>query len=83
MPKPACENSKDPDMFWSYEPLVINIALAVCAKCEVKAQCLEQGLKHEPDGIWGGTTPEQRQVLRRKNKIALQRIRGTTPAAVK
>jgi len=38
-------------------------ARAVCDSCEVKAECLDAGL-HEPVGMWGGTTPKERQRIR-------------------
>lgn len=38
-------------------------AKAVCARCPVEPECLEAGLA-ERDGIWGGTTPEERAVVR-------------------
>jgi WhiB family transcriptional regulator, redox-sensing transcriptional regulator len=40
-------------------------AKAVCARCPVAAQCLAWAvLTGEPAGIWGGTTPEERRLLR-------------------
>jgi WhiB family redox-sensing transcriptional regulator len=42
-------------------------AMAVCATCPVRAECLEQALRdHERDGIWGGTTPEERRRIARR-----------------
>ena len=42
-------------------------ALAVCATCPVRAQCLEQALRDgERDGIWGGATPEERRRIARR-----------------
>ncbi|MBK5308318.1 MAG: WhiB family transcriptional regulator [Frankiaceae bacterium] len=41
-------------------------ALALCAQCPVRGQCLQNALDHEdPWGIWGGTTEEQRAVMLR------------------
>lgn len=39
-------------------------ARRVCAKCPVKAECLQYGLG-ELTGIWGGTTDKERRVIRR------------------
>lgn len=39
-------------------------ALAVCARCPVRAECLAANLD-AVDGIVGGTTPKQRRRLRR------------------
>ncbi len=41
-------------------------AKALCAKCPVRKACLEHAMAvHEPYGVWGGTTPEERADLRR------------------
>ncbi len=50
------------------------LAKAICAGCVVKDACLEFGL-HQPDGIWGGTTPGERRRIRRRRR------RGRTDAA--
>ena len=43
-------------------------ALAVCDRCEVRSDCLDQALfRREPTGIWGGTTErDRRRILRRR-----------------
>ena len=42
-------------------------ALAICATCPVREQCLEQALRdREQYGVWGGTTPEQRRRIARR-----------------
>ncbi|HYZ53175.1 MAG TPA: WhiB family transcriptional regulator [Streptosporangiaceae bacterium] len=42
-------------------------AKAVCAGCPVARECLDWALRMgEAAGIWGGTTPEERRVLRRQ-----------------
>jgi WhiB family redox-sensing transcriptional regulator len=41
-------------------------AKAICADCGVQSDCLTWALRAgEPDGVWGGTTPEERRLLRR------------------
>jgi hypothetical protein len=36
-------------------------AVAICRKCPSQAPCLKWAMDHkEPDGIWGGTTPQER-----------------------
>lgn len=60
----------DPDLFFPIGyagPLAAQAAAAkaICANCPVTAQCLDWALRAgEPDGIWGGTTPEERRYLR-------------------
>ena len=38
-------------------------ARRICRSCTVRAECLEANL-HQPDGIYGDTTPKQRRALR-------------------
>lgn len=41
-------------------------AQAACDRCTIVAACLHWAMiNHEPYGVWGGTTPKQRQQLRR------------------
>ena len=43
----------------------IEDAKAICRRCPVVAQCLAAALEHGEDaGIWGGTTPEERRMMR-------------------
>ena len=67
----AChEPGIDPELFFPVGesgPAIAQIAAAkaVCAHCEVSALCLDWALiAGEASGIWGGTTPEERRVLR-------------------
>ncbi|TYK43060.1 WhiB family transcriptional regulator [Actinomadura decatromicini] len=44
-------------------------AKAVCAGCPVQQECRREAVeRREPVGIWGGTTPQQRAALRRKQR---------------
>lgn len=54
----------DPDLFFPERGSSQREAKAVCAGCEVRAECLAEGL-HETVGIWGGTSERERRVLRR------------------
>jgi WhiB family transcriptional regulator, redox-sensing transcriptional regulator len=50
------------------------LAKRICARCPVRAQCLEHALSGADTwggiatGIWGGTTPQQRDQLRQQRK---------------
>jgi WhiB family transcriptional regulator, redox-sensing transcriptional regulator len=62
----------DPDLFFpiGYSAELLQEqqreAKAICANCPVASDCLAWALRvGEPDGIWGGTTPEERRHLRR------------------
>jgi WhiB family redox-sensing transcriptional regulator len=67
----ACSDV-DPDLFFPVGvtgPAVSQIAAAkeVCAGCPVAAECLEFAISTNQEyGIWGGTSEEERRVLRRK-----------------
>jgi WhiB family transcriptional regulator, redox-sensing transcriptional regulator len=66
----ACRNA-DPDLFFpvaggTVASRQVAKAQKICASCPVKKQCLEFAMRtHEPAGIWGGTTPEDRIRARR------------------
>jgi len=48
-------------------------ALAMCAVCPVREECLDHALQvPEKYGIWGGTSERQRRVLRRQLGISGQ-----------
>ena len=44
-------------------------AKAICDTCPVINECLEFALQIKEDyGIWGGTTPEERKLIRRRRQ---------------
>jgi len=59
--------SADPELFFPPSLRVrrqIAEAKAVCARCQVRTQCLSYALAAGPlRGIWGGTTDEERRRL--------------------
>lgn len=55
-----------PDLF--FEPASVADAKAVCADCPIRLQCLEFAIKHNEDGVWGGTTQAERQDIRKALK---------------
>jgi WhiB family redox-sensing transcriptional regulator len=77
----------DPDLFFPISPggpgeEQIAVAKAICAECGVRRECLEFALTHEPVyGIWGGTTPEDRQRDRRRKRRAAAAAAGRAAAA--
>lgn len=60
-----------PDVDWFPESFTFKPkeACAICARCRVRSACLDAALDLRPfddfDGVWGGTTPGQREHLRR------------------
>jgi WhiB family redox-sensing transcriptional regulator len=70
----ACSGVDDPELFFPMvygQASVLQIAQAkeVCRRCIARDECLAYALRvGEPDGIWGGATPEERRYLRRPQK---------------
>lgn len=64
----------DPDLFFPISSagraiIQITKAKAICARCPVRHQCLEFARANEPlYGIWGGTTLEERERVRRREQ---------------
>lgn len=66
--------SADPDLFF---PIATGTAAAakqiskaqrICAGCQVRQECLDFAMRTgEMNGIWGGTTPEERIRVRRRH----------------
>ncbi|MBV8161442.1 MAG: WhiB family transcriptional regulator [Acidimicrobiia bacterium] len=64
--KSAACRGVDTETFYPATPAEEAEALAVCATCPVRAQCLDHAIHNrEMYGIWGGATPEQRRRMRR------------------
>lgn len=47
-------------------------ALKYCRRCPALRKCLSYALTHAVDGVWGGTTPEQRDELRARHHLEAQ-----------
>jgi WhiB family transcriptional regulator, redox-sensing transcriptional regulator len=71
----------DPEMFFPVgDPEavleVVEQAKAVCRICPVREACLQYALEtKQVDGIWGGTTEDERRRLRRA-WVAARRLRA-------
>ena len=66
----ACRD-EDTNIFFPLNDDAAGPALAICAQCPVRAQCLEWALAtRQDDGIWGGLTENERRVVRRKRRAA-------------
>jgi WhiB family redox-sensing transcriptional regulator len=84
MSRGACRQA-DPDLFFPVAigtaPAArqIEAAKAVCGPCTVRASCLSYALEAKPEGIWGGTTPDERRAARRRppRHQASKQFRGT------
>lgn len=57
----------DPNLFFPEQGCPaeqVDKALAVCAVCPARRECLEHALEYGERGIWGGTTGRQRKEMR-------------------
>jgi WhiB family transcriptional regulator, redox-sensing transcriptional regulator len=67
----ACRQA-DPELFFPVSTAQgparrqAEAAKAICAQCPVRAMCLTYALEVMPEGIWGGTTSEERRSARRR-----------------
>lgn len=70
----ACaDHDVDPAWFFAAQGDSVSrtAALEVCARCEVRVECLEQVGLYERFGVWGGTTEKERRTIRRSRRIVL------------
>jgi WhiB family redox-sensing transcriptional regulator len=65
----ACRDA-DPDLFFPLGTSGASVpqieeAKQICQTCPVCRPCLRWALDHADDGVWGGTTEEERRMHRR------------------
>ena len=76
----ACRDT-DPDLFFpvgTTGPALDQIASAkaVCRQCDAQTACLEFAIiTNQDSGVWGGTSEEERRVLRRQHVARLKAAR--------
>lgn len=46
-------------------------AKRVCGSCAIQAECFEWALRHESYGIWGGSTDQERRLVRKQRNIVV------------
>ena len=62
----------DPELFFPIAAVTgpaarqAEAAKAVCGRCAVRKNCLSFALEAMPEGIWGGTTLDERRAARRR-----------------
>jgi len=84
----ACATA-DPELFFPISPggasaRQITQAQRICAACQVRLQCLEFALRgNEMEGIWGGTTPQERVGARRQELARRRRERRRQTATAR
>jgi WhiB family redox-sensing transcriptional regulator len=77
----ACRG-EDPELFFpigstgrDYDKQVED-AKAVCSGCPVRIECLDWAYRTRADGIYGGTTEQERQAVRRRHNRKHQHTRS-------
>ena len=63
----ACRDHPDPDAFYSTDDdQQAELIAGYCERCPVRTECLVDALdRGDTEGIWGGTTPDQRRDITR------------------
>lgn len=73
-----CKDVSD-DIFHSTRVAAEEKAKEFCYDCDVQPQCLTYALSRSDEpGIWGGTTEEERRVIRRQRRYAQVAIKHST-----
>lgn len=67
LPDAACKGTSNPDAFYSFNPRELEQARNICRRCPAIRDCLAWALTHTEEGIWAGTTEEQRKELRARH----------------
>jgi WhiB family redox-sensing transcriptional regulator len=75
----ACRD-EDPELFFPVSVLGPGLdqadrAKAVCGRCLVRRRCLAYAMGTRQAGIWGGTTDNERRVLRARERGHAARAR--------
>jgi WhiB family redox-sensing transcriptional regulator len=84
MSRGACRQM-DPELFFPIATVArqAEAAKALCGRCAVRADCLSYALEIMPEGIWGGTTQDERRAGRRPSGLRVGgRSRGMGNAAM-
>lgn len=65
--------SVPPHLFFPERGESTKDAKAICARCQVRVECLEFAIENcEKFGIWGGTSEKERRVIRRNRARAAE-----------
>ena len=73
---------EDPELFFPVgtgDPAKVQIAAAkkICAQCPVVEPCLTWALDNGQTGVWGGTSDEERQSIRRRQRATERQQRAS------
>jgi WhiB family redox-sensing transcriptional regulator len=74
----ACKD-EDPELFfpvprggkWAHEYIAqVEVALSVCGRCPVSAECLLFAMETNAEGVWGNSTEDERKALKAEESAA-------------
>lgn len=80
----ACRG-QDPNLFFSEADLKVQQAKRICARCPVRTECLDEGLRAEDSsryGIYGGLTPAERTELERDGGPGEHAVAAADPVSM-
>jgi len=66
---------KDPELWFPPDARTEERNAYLCAGCPYRAGCLEYALAVNEQGVWGGTSHEQRQTIREQLGITAEPVR--------
>lgn len=74
---------QNPDIWWDDDKRIQQLAVNGCGTCPLKTQCGEWAVTaNEREGVWGGMTPGDRALLRRRSTDARRRAQYAQKKAV-
>ncbi len=82
----ACRGA-EPELFFPISATTasasaVERAKLVCASCPVRSACLSYALDHRQEqGIWGGTTEDERRLVRRRMAASERRANAALTSA--
>lgn len=72
LPGALCKG-QDPRLWFPSQGGSHERAKAVCQVCPARADCLDWAMQtNERNGVWGGTSPNERALLRRRDRRGLR-----------
>ena len=64
----SCDSSTA-EYFFSEEPSAVRQAKSICESCPIADLCLDWAMQHEEYGVFGGATPEERELARKGQPV--------------
>lgn len=65
----------DTDVFYATEEgrtkQLVEFAKSICAGCKFRAECLEWALENSEHGVWGGTTANERDEIKKAQRRSM------------